>query len=87
MNDADKVFTTIMGPKGPLVRSALSILEIIPLEDFQEAVSKIGRVETVGPLIDPTAWVDGRRFDNAVKWRELLTRLVELKKAMKELGG
>lgn len=63
--------------KGSLVRQALSLLVMsgVTPAECQEAVYRIEREVSIGPLLNPTAFLDGRRFDNAREYAETLRAL------------
>lgn len=60
--------------RGFAVRQALTLLSAanISVEEVDLAIVQIGRETTLGPLLDPSAYVDGRRFDNAHDYAEML---------------
>lgn len=60
----------------PAADSLLMMLALLPPDVLREAVSRIDRAETVGPLLDPSAWMGGR-FDTAAKWKRLFELLAE----------
>lgn len=60
---------------GPIVKSALTLLSAIPPRVFIDASNKINRETTIGPFINPTAYLDGRRFENAREYCDLFEKL------------
>jgi len=61
---------------GYALDSVCTMLSLVPPEPIREAISNINHLETVGPLLDPTAWM-GKRFDNSREWKKLLHHLAE----------
>jgi hypothetical protein len=64
---------------GMAVRQALAFLMMVPPEAFAEAINRIGRETSLGPLLDPTAYLDGRRFDNATDYAAVLNAAAKLR--------
>lgn len=75
LNDADK---------GVAVSVALSMLAAhgVTPEDCQQAIDRIGHETAIGPMFDPTAYLDGTRFANARQYTEILRALSGLLKTM-----
>ena len=71
---------------GQQVRIVLGMLAMIDKSQLRgacaHALQQISRLEAIGPLFDPTAWQDGRRFDNAGDVKKLLTLLIDLRDAL-----
>lgn len=58
--------------EGTLLRLAFTTLAVVGPERFEKAVDEIERASSLGPFVDPTAWVDGQRFANAHALRGVL---------------
>jgi hypothetical protein len=48
------------------------------------ARQNISRLEAMGPLLDPSAWQTGQRFDNARHYSDVLAKLIELRELLPE---
>lgn len=46
------------------------------------ALQEITRLETIGPLFDPSAWNDGTRIENARRYKDILRKLSALRDAL-----
>lgn len=68
-------------------RSAMMLLSLIPPEVLSDAISDIDRLEGIGPLLDPTAWLDGSRFRNAKEYRDLLRAVLAVRRLLPEKEG
>lgn len=86
MNDNDigiEVWSTILGEEyGPGVRFALQMISMVPVEKLSEAINDINRAESIGPIVDPSAWIGGKRFRNAEEYKRVLSVLVGLRKVL-----
>lgn len=65
---------------GSLLQLSLGALARIPAQVYQEAIRKIEHEIAIGPMFNPSAYQDGRRFDNANEYLRILRALIELKK-------
>jgi len=80
---AKDVWPIIVGEEhGDLVRSILMQLLLIDEKVFDETIRKIDIETAMGPLLDPSAYTDGRRFDNAREYAKILRALLELKRCL-----
>ena len=70
--------------KGIIIKNVLSMLIPVTVEELMGAIDKINRAETIGPLLDPSAWVDGARWKNAGEAKNVLEALAELRKTLTE---
>lgn len=76
--------------QGMFLRNALMMLKSVDPEKIKEGIQSLDRATTMGPLMDPTSWMGGERFDNAKGYRntlELVLPLVEMLKGLEESGG
>jgi len=79
------IWEVLLGPaKGAMVRSALSLLVAagVTPEEISAAIQAIDRETAIGPLTNPTAYLDGRRFDNAREYIDTLRALHALTVAL-----
>ncbi len=67
----------------PALDSLLAMLAMLPPDVLWGAVRQIDRAETVGPLLDPTAWM-GDRFARAGKWKQLFEHLAKASEVLHE---
>lgn len=75
-----EVWRALIGDEhGDRVRMILVALRDVPGETFVRAVAKIDHETTIGPLLNPTAYRDGARFDNADQYTAVLSKLAELR--------
>jgi hypothetical protein len=81
MFHASMVWPAFVGEQhGSLLQAALGALATIPAQVYQEAIDKIQHEIAIGPLFNPTGYMDGRLFDNANQYTRILRALIELKK-------
>ena len=77
------VWSTIVGKEyGPALQVALQLIAMIPAERLIASLNNINRVESIGPYIDPTAWIDGARFRNAGEYKKVLAALATLRQLL-----
>ena len=72
------VFESLFGlERGTQIRMGLTMLAAAGLQpaDIDEALNKIDRCTSIGPLLDPSAFVDGARFRNAAEYADMLRAL------------
>lgn len=73
---------------GHSVRNVLSLLTLIPKKQLQGAsvfaMQNIERASAIGPILDPTAWLGGTRFDNAMDTKDVLAALCKLRDLLPE---
>lgn len=79
MNPHD-VWSAFVGHEyGPSMRISLAMLLIVPAGAMREGVEKLERERALGPLLNPTAYLDGRRFINAEEYIRVLTAAAKLR--------
>lgn len=73
-------WATFLGEKdGPLCGLAIETLgNLLTQEKIDAALAAIAREESVGPIFNPSAYLDGRRWENALIMRELFITLRHL---------
>lgn len=68
---------------GEHVRVVLGMLTMIDKEQLRGAcchsLQQISRLETLGPILDPSAWLSGKRTDNARNVKKMLRLLADLR--------
>ena len=72
---------------GELIRTALMQLAMTSDElpaNVDKLNADINREVAIGPLMNPTAYVDGTRFTNADKYRKILRLVMELIKEVRD---
>ena len=79
---ADPLAAFVSAEHADALRSALTLLVLIPESELQDALRRIETAQAVGPLLDPSAWTDGARFRNADDWRDVFSALVVLRAAL-----
>lgn len=76
---------------GPVFANALRIIALMPLDEIEPLIKKaIGNIQaetTLGPLMDPTAYQGGERFDNAHHYINVMRKFLELRRAMEDTKG
>src|SRR4051812_13077824 len=77
------VWPTFLGEEfGCTIQLTLSVLAQLPrdrlLETIDKAVDGIEREVSLGPLLNPSGYLDGRRFDNADQYVRILAALRSL---------
>lgn len=58
-------------------------LATIPAEALEMSAEKAERDETIGPLLDPSAWQNGKKFDEATRVKKAVDLLLKLKEVWK----
>lgn len=81
---AKDMISAVFEEKAELVRMLLVVLAGIDPEKISKAIAQIGMEESVGPLLDPSAWLGSRRFDNAEAWKAVLGKLLALNGALRK---
>jgi hypothetical protein len=85
------LFVALLGEEhGETVRSALLMLLMVGSEPLRAGLDRLAGADAIGPMVDPSAWLDGRRFENTREARELLEALVrvaEMLEASAKKGG
>ena len=72
MQEKDNLLTLLFGDEnGPMLRIAFTALAAIPPEKWRDAITALNKHESIMPLIDPSAWLDGKRFDNVKAYKEI----------------
>jgi len=59
---------------GPAFDSVCTMLALIPVDVLERAAQKVDEVDIVGPLLDPTAWMDLPK-GSTKQWKELFEHL------------
>lgn len=82
--DPNVVWPALLGDvhHGSAVQSALCMLYQVPSESLTAALGRLEQETTIGPVIDPSAYQDGRLFENAGAYRQVLEALRTLREAM-----
>lgn len=68
--------------QGLALHTILRILNEVPTDALIDAMNRIERETTIGPMTNPTAYLDGRRFDNARVYQTVLRHLAEIRGVM-----
>ena len=63
------------------IAALMLVLMTLPLQDFEEAVDY---ADTIGPMIDPTGWIDASK--GITQWAQLSRVLREAQRVGEELG-
>lgn len=64
---------------GPMLGLAVEAIGQVDDRDFVRIQGQLTRVESLGPILDPSKWTDGKRFHNAAL-------LIQLIRAMRDLA-
>lgn len=84
--DYNAVYDAFLGEgHGMIFRNAMTMLTMIPPAAFTEAIRKIEHETTIGPFIDPTAYLGGERFDNARDFIRLFKAVQPLRDMLEEI--
>jgi len=76
-------WVTVLGESsGAVAHSALSMIRLLNPEAIAEGIDRLNHLETIGPMIDPTAWLDGRLWRNSKQLRDVLEKLLTLRRAL-----
>ena len=69
-----QVWPMLVGEVNAGVCPAMATLaRLVDLKDLDAAMERLVRLDTVGPILDPTGWM--RSHENAAKWREVIRTL------------
>lgn len=84
----DDVWDALVGDGyGAALRIALQTLMLVPLEKLSEAVDRVNRETAIGPLTNPSAYLDGRRWKNAEDYAAILRATLTLRRLLPEGDG
>lgn len=72
---------------GNQVVMALHLVRQIPVDILLEGARRIDTETAIGPLINPSAYTDGARFDNAREYIRVLKAMAELRRAIPDVQG
>ncbi len=80
------VWSTLLPKHGAIVKVFLSYLltEETFIQEARLAIENISKETTIGPLLNPSTYVGGQRFENADNYQHILDRLIQLAKAVKK---
>lgn len=74
---------------GHQVGSLLALIAMIPRAKLAEvcakAIADISHQETVGPLLFTSLWWDGRRSENAQRYKRVISLLMQLRNELGEV--
>ena len=75
------IWSTILGDvaQGICARQAMFCIAQLDKETLSDAISSIERETSIGPMMNPSAYLDGSRFDNAREYKAILRKLIELR--------
>lgn len=60
-------------------------MNAMDIKDLVQMTQEISRDEAMGPLMDPTAWRDGK-FEEATMIKTVVTAIIDFKKAVSGIG-
>lgn len=69
---------------GEALQMALVVLMQVPVDRLAKAIDDINRTEALGPMLDPSAYLDGKRWKNAADYKRVLRAALELRRALPE---
>lgn len=80
------VWSTLLPKHGAIVKVFLRYLltEETFVEEAKAAIENISKETAIGPLLDPSAYIGGQRFKNADNYQNILDRLIQLARAVRE---
>jgi len=83
---ASDVWPSIVGDQmhGSHIQIILTIIARMPPNLFHDAISRILRETAMGPMLDPTAYLDGVKWKNARDYVEILEALEKVRKLVAE---
>lgn len=70
---------------GGALHSALTLLMLVPAEVLAEGIDRINHEEAIGPMLNPTAYLDGRRWRNAREYKQVLSAALTLRRLLPEM--
>jgi len=80
---ADDVWAEMLGPEDGLrVKMALSLLKEVDPEGLQTLINNINATESMGPIMDPSAWLDGTKFNNSQNYKQVVSITLKLVKVL-----
>lgn len=84
--NANDVWDSFLGVGyGTAFRSSIQMLRYVPAEEFDEACTRIEREAAIGPLFNPTAYLDGSRWKNASDYLKVIKAAGNLRRVLAEL--
>lgn len=76
----DEVWQSFLGEEaGTVFRQAMMLLNLVPIEALEQGIDRINRELSIGPMINPTAYLGGKRFDNAREYIETISLALRLR--------
>lgn len=78
-------FEILLGPEfAAAARSGLQLLNMIPEEKLVDGINRLGHLEAVGPIFDPSAWTSGDKFGRSDKVKKVLDAMLKLRRECEE---
>lgn len=82
----DNLISLLFGEENEgAIRLAFTALASIPPEKWREAIQAINHQESIMPMLDPSAWTNGKRFDNARAYKEIFSLALPLSRKLREI--
>lgn len=81
---AAEIWTAILGDNenGCSFAVVLGAIAMVDREAIANGIVRIGHETSIGPMVNPTAYLDGRRFRNGDLYRDILVAARGLKDAL-----
>jgi len=57
---------------------------VLSVDSLRSAIERINRETAIGPLLNPSVYVDGRRFNNAREYCDVLEAILRLRTLVKD---
>lgn len=77
---------TVVGEEhGATLALVFTMLASIPPEALSAGLDRLSRAEALGPMLDPSAWTDGKLFDNALAMKQAMRKALALRQVLPEV--
>lgn len=83
----DVLSVTLGDMQSGLVRSSMTLLAMVDPDLLRKAIKDLDYQESIMPLLDPSKWQDGTRFQNTDDWKRFFEKLLPLVEIAKKIHG
>ena len=80
----NEVWPAIMGDAryGAAIQASLAMLMQVPVKAMMAGLDRLEREASIGPMINPTAYLDGALFKSADAYKRALQRVMAVRRAL-----
>lgn len=72
---------------GESIQCIVKSINSVSIEELDSILSSISQDTTLSPLIDPTEWMEGGRFNAAMQTRQVIHAIKNFKKEVSGIGN